>query len=100
MSSPPDPSQGSLFQPSARPSNVRVGPAGWHYKDWDGIVYPSKKSHSFDPLAFLADYVDTIEINSSFYHPPRPRDSASWAATRPQQQTIQVYCQSVAENHT
>ncbi len=79
MSSPPDPSQGSLFQPSARPSNVRVGPAGWHYKDWDGIVYPSKKSHSFDPLAFLADYVDTIEINSSFYHPPRPRDSASWA---------------------
>jgi uncharacterized protein YecE (DUF72 family) len=33
----------------------------------------------FDPLAFLADYFDTVEINSSFYSPPRPADAASWA---------------------
>jgi uncharacterized protein YecE (DUF72 family) len=33
----------------------------------------------FDPLAFLADYFDTVEINSSFYAPPRPSDAESWA---------------------
>ena len=69
--------QGSLFQPSGRNSSLRVGPAGWNYRDWEGIVYPA--GGSLDALAFLADYCDTIEINSSFYAPPRPRDTASWA---------------------
>jgi uncharacterized protein YecE (DUF72 family) len=69
--------QGSLFQPPRRSSTLRVGPAGWNYKDWEGIVYPAARS--FDALAFLSDYCDTIEINSSFYAPPRPRDAASWA---------------------
>jgi uncharacterized protein YecE (DUF72 family) len=75
----PTASQGSLFHPPQRGSSVRVGPAGWNYKDWEGIVYPTGQSRSFDPLAYLADYFDTIEINSSFYAPPRPADSASWA---------------------
>ena len=75
----PEASQGSLFYPPQRKSSVRVGPAGWNYKDWEGIVYPSGLGRSFDPLAFLADYFDTIEINSSFYAPPRPADAASWA---------------------
>ncbi len=69
--------QGSLFQPPERQSTLRVGPAGWNYKDWEGIVYPA--GGSFDSLAYLADYCDTIEINSSFYAPPRPKDSAAWA---------------------
>ncbi len=72
-------SQGSLFQSLPRDSSLRVGPAGWNYKDWEGIVYPAGGSKSFDALAFLADYFDTIEINSSFYAPPRPRDAAGWA---------------------
>ncbi|PYV36460.1 MAG: hypothetical protein DMG09_17305 [Acidobacteria bacterium] len=71
--------QGSLFEPPARQTTVRVGPAGWHYKDWEGTVYPSGKGRSFDALAFIADYFDTVEINSSFYRPPRPEDAASWA---------------------
>jgi len=68
--------QGSLFQSAGRDSSLRVGPAGWNYKDWEGIVYPAGKS--FDALAFLSEYCDTIEINSSFYAPPRPKDAASW----------------------
>jgi uncharacterized protein YecE (DUF72 family) len=75
----PTASQGSLFHPPQRSSSVRVGPAGWNYKDWEGVVYPSVRGRSFDPLAYLADYFDTIEINSSFYAPPRPADAASWA---------------------
>ncbi len=69
--------QQSLFQSPPRDSSLRVGPAGWNYKDWEGIVYPA--TASFDALAFLADYCDTIEIDSSFYAPPRPKDTAAWA---------------------
>jgi uncharacterized protein YecE (DUF72 family) len=71
--------QASLFQSGPRSTRIRVGPAGWHYKDWEGIVYPPRAGKSFDPLSYLADYCDTIEINSSFYAPPRPEDAAAWA---------------------
>jgi uncharacterized protein YecE (DUF72 family) len=71
--------QGSLFQSQRLNFGLRVGPAGWNYKDWEGIVYPAGHSASFDPLAYLSDYCDTIEINSSFYGPPRPKDAAAWA---------------------
>jgi uncharacterized protein YecE (DUF72 family) len=58
---------------------VRVGPAGWSYPDWEGVVYPARKGRGFDPLAYLARYFDTIEINSTFYRPPYPKNSFKWA---------------------
>jgi uncharacterized protein YecE (DUF72 family) len=58
---------------------VRIGPAGWSYKDWEGIVYPQKPGKAFDPLEYLARFFDTIEINSSFYRPPVPTTTKSWA---------------------
>ncbi len=58
---------------------IRIGPAGWSYKDWEGIVYPTAKPKGFDPLAYLAQYFNTIEINSSFYGPPRPSTAKTWA---------------------
>lgn len=57
---------------------IRFGPAGWSYPDWEGPVYPEKKPKGFDPLAFLADYFDTIEINSTFYRPAQPHAARSW----------------------
>jgi uncharacterized protein YecE (DUF72 family) len=57
---------------------IRIGPAGWVYKDWEGIVYPEPKPRAFDPVAYLAGYFDTIEINSSFYGPPRPTAAKAW----------------------
>ncbi|MBV9494006.1 MAG: DUF72 domain-containing protein [Acidobacteria bacterium] len=56
---------------------VRIGPAGWSYKDWEGTVYPPHGS-KFDHLAYLADFFDTIEINSPFYRIPPPTHSRSW----------------------
>ncbi len=73
------PSQGSLFSPPPRDTSIRVGPAGWNYKDWEGVVYPPGMGKSFDALAFLADYFDVVEINSSFYSPPQPAAAQSWA---------------------
>lgn len=57
---------------------IRVGPSGWAYKDWEGIVYPAKKPKGFDRLAFLAQYFDAVEINTSFYGPPRASSALSW----------------------
>lgn len=73
-------------QPRAEPAaqkaggveHLRVGPAGWSYPDWAGIVYPAKRPRGFHEAAFLAEYFDTIEINTSFYQPLKPENCAHW----------------------
>lgn len=57
---------------------IRVGPAGWSYADWEGPVYPRSKPRGFHPLAFLARYVDCVELNSSFYALPNARHAQRW----------------------
>ena len=57
---------------------IRVGPAGWDYPDWDGIVYPTPPPRSFDRLAFIADYFDAVELNVTFYRQPDRRQAAAW----------------------
>lgn len=64
-------------------ADILVGSAGWSYKDWAGIVYPDPLPKGFDTLAYLARFVDCIEINSSFYRPPSPAMSESWARRTP-----------------
>ena len=58
--------------------DILVGPAGWSYADWRGRVYPEGAGTKFDTLALVAKYFDTAEINSSFYHPPKPETARSW----------------------
>ena len=57
---------------------VRIGIAGWKYKDWEGIVYPKPKPRGFDELAYISGYFDTVEINSSYYGAPRPTAAKKW----------------------
>jgi uncharacterized protein YecE (DUF72 family) len=57
---------------------IRVGVAGWDYPDWNGIVYPGGAKREFDRLAYLARYVDVVEINSTFYRPVAARVAESW----------------------
>ena len=59
---------------------IHFGPAGWMYKDWEGIVYPKPKPKGFDPLEYLARYFNTIEINSTFYGSPLPSTADKWVA--------------------
>lgn len=61
-----------------QPLRVRIGPAGWSYKDWEGTVYPPSPGKGFDQLAFIAELFDTVEVNSSFYRTPPPTHSSSW----------------------
>ena len=64
-------------QPRAS-GTVRVGPAGWSYKDWEGVVYPANPGKRFDHLSWIAHFFDTIEVNSSFYRIPPPTHATSW----------------------
>ncbi len=57
---------------------LRIGPAGWSYPDWSGFVYPSPRTKNFHEASFLAQFFDTIEINTSFYQPIRPDHAAGW----------------------
>jgi uncharacterized protein YecE (DUF72 family) len=64
-------------------NDVRIGTAGWSYKDWDGIFYPSGMSSGMSrrkqhPLEYLARFFDTTEINTSFYGPLKPEWAKLW----------------------
>jgi uncharacterized protein YecE (DUF72 family) len=72
-------SSASLRLPQVQSHDIRIGTAGWSYKDWDGIFYPSgmsrRKQH---PLEYLARFFDTTEINTSFYGPLKPEWAKLW----------------------
>ncbi len=70
-------------------NNIRIGTAGWSYKDWDGIFYPpGMQRRKVHPLEYLARFFDTAEINTSFYGPLKPELAKLWcrrvAAVNPQ----------------
>ncbi len=58
---------------------IRVGIAGWSYPDWEGPVYPRPRGPGFHPLAFLAPFVDVVELNSTFYGLPDRAHVQRWA---------------------
>jgi uncharacterized protein YecE (DUF72 family) len=61
-------------------ARIRIGVAGWDYRDWRGTVYPAPRPRGFDPLRYLARYLDLIEINSTFYGPARAAVAEQWVA--------------------
>ena len=60
-------------------SPIRLGPAGWSYKDWEGIFYPPemhrRRQH---PLEYIARCFDVVEINTSFYGHIKPELAKLW----------------------
>jgi len=61
-----------------RTAEVLVGPAGWSYPDWRGVVYPPPSRSGSQELEFVSRYFDTVEINTSFYRPLRPEIVRVW----------------------
>lgn len=61
-------------------AEIRVGTAGWSYKDWEGVFYPPgmsrRKQH---PLELVARCFDVVEINTSFYGHIKPELAKLWA---------------------
>ena len=64
--------------PLPKRAAIYVGPSGWSYPDWTGIVYPANAGSRFDALGYLSGYFNAIEVNSSFYRPPTSRVTESW----------------------
>jgi uncharacterized protein YecE (DUF72 family) len=67
-----------MREDTGAPERIRVGPAGWSYQDWAGQVYPKPPPRGFDPLRYLAQYFDAIEINSTFYRIPDAKMTQRW----------------------
>src|ERR1700678_493397 len=57
---------------------IYIGPAGWSYPDWKRILYPEPRPKGFHEATFLAEFFNTIEINTSFYHPMQPAHAEQW----------------------
>jgi uncharacterized protein YecE (DUF72 family) len=62
----------------AEHARILVGPAGWSYADWNGIVYPPHRPRGFHEAKYLSGFFDTIEINTSFYQPLRASFATQW----------------------
>ncbi len=58
---------------------IYVGTAGWSYKDWEGIVYPAQIKKSQHPVEYMAQYIDLLEINTSFYGHIKPEWGKLWS---------------------
>ncbi|MCI0351518.1 MAG: DUF72 domain-containing protein [Acidobacteriales bacterium] len=56
---------------------IKIGVAGWDYKDWNEIVYPPSVK-KLQRLEFLSQFFDVIEINTSFYGHIRPANAQDW----------------------
>jgi len=50
---------------------LMVGTSGWSYDDWVGNFYPERLRNTKDQwLGFYGEYLNTVEINSTFYRVP------------------------------
>jgi uncharacterized protein YecE (DUF72 family) len=61
---------------------IRIGTQGWSYPDWIGNFYPPASKQE-DCLPFYAGVFDTVELDTTFYHPPKPSIVRSWARHTP-----------------
>ncbi|MFZ5448366.1 MAG: DUF72 domain-containing protein [Thermodesulfobacteriota bacterium] len=66
-------------KPQTENRKLFIGPAGWDYADWRGVVYPPKLTGT-DRLTFLAGLFSAVEINVTFYRPIAPEFSRRWLA--------------------
>jgi uncharacterized protein YecE (DUF72 family) len=66
-------------KPELSSGQLYIGPAGWDYADWQGVVYPPKLKGT-DRLTFLAAYFGVVEINVTFYRPLNPDYARRWLA--------------------
>ena len=62
---------------------LRIGTSGWSYPHWQGPFY----SLDLPPnkwLEYYCQHFDTVELNNTFYHLPRPATFANWHKRTPE----------------
>ncbi|MEP6785471.1 MAG: DUF72 domain-containing protein [Sphingomonadales bacterium] len=61
---------------------IRVGIGGWDFDPWRGTFYPDGLAKT-KQLAFAAERLTSIEINSTYYGSQKPATFANWAKSAP-----------------
>ncbi|HVK96762.1 MAG TPA: DUF72 domain-containing protein [Flavisolibacter sp.] len=56
---------------------IHIGTSGWSYKHWKDIFYPPKLKTT-EWLTFYAQHFSISEINTCFYHLPKPASVIGW----------------------
>ena len=69
-------------QATGRPGRLLMGTQGFAFDDWVGVFYPPGTGKG-DYLEAYARQFPTVEIDSTFYGPPRPSVVQGWAARTP-----------------
>ena len=72
-------SMSAATQPNHPNPKLCIGPAGWDYPDWQGVVYPPGLKGT-DRLTFLATLFTAVEINVTFYRPIPADYARRWLA--------------------
>lgn len=71
-----------MAQPSDNPERILLGAQGFAYKDWVGVFYPETLAPS-EYLSFYARVFHTLELDTTFYGPPKPATVGAWFASTP-----------------
>jgi len=66
-------------KPKTENRKLFLGPAGWDYPDWQGVVYPTGLKGT-GRLTFLATLFSAVEINVTFYRPIPADYARRWLA--------------------
>ena len=61
---------------------IFLGTCAWNFEDWQDVFYPASLA-SNQQLSYYSQYLPAVEIDSTFYHIPRPDVVANWAARTP-----------------
>ena len=61
---------------------IRIGCSGWIYRHWRSLFYPEKLAQRLW-FGHYADTFETVELNTSFYHLPKPESFAKWRDQAP-----------------
>jgi len=61
---------------------IWIGTSGWHYGHWAGPFYPADLPKD-KWLEYYAQHFDTVELNSTFYHLPKPQFLKRWHKLTP-----------------
>jgi len=62
---------------------IHIGCSGWIYRHWRELFYPAKLAQK-NWFGFYSGTFRTVELNTSFYHLPKPETFEKWRDQAPE----------------